>query len=556
MKTLHEGFHTNWPNLISERSLAAHWRVASIKPQKIYVSRKVFFPAPFADFCWRFIAITQGLHTLSIDEMDSPRSEKSDTRFSTPASELDDHRNLPSSLPRVLTLGTLNDNQGGPNPSRRGTIRASFNNDRTGIAPDMFPPLDTNQEPQYLARDFEQAIVDDDTSFALSTHGLTAESPVHRRRSLSSAVGRQGSLRVHNATDRTIRSRASSSSSRSESPPNSVKAFANPRLRERAGTVNSKAPSEHEYGPQRTISGGTHQRRPTFSDGNTNNLGLDSDDLAKQGSAEEDVCFPPSVEEQLRPNEIDYEVLDEFVVEYGRGRSSAAPDRRRRQSMSSQSRLPNIFKDLRPQGARQAIPKIIVPGLESESDKEDQLSGFDEKCDSGLALRPTISARQYSQYEPGRFSFFSSELDSTILAPDLGDLLLPGESFHDLFGRVPEEGVWWLDVLDPNKDEINAICKAFGIHPLTCEDIKTQEAREKVELFPRYYFVCFRSFDQRDKSSEDYMEPVSVYIVVFREGVLSFTFTPNQHAANVRKRIGKLRDYVALHSDWICYALM
>jgi len=59
-----------------------------------------------------------------------------------------------------------------------------------------------------------------------------------------------------------------------------------------------------------------------------------------------------------------------------------------------------------------------------------------------------------------------------------------------------------------------------------------------------------------DKKSEFYMEPINVYAVVFREGILTFTFCPSPHAANVRKRMGKLRDYVALGSDWICYALI
>ncbi|GAM86809.1 hypothetical protein ANO11243_048290 [Dothideomycetidae sp. 11243] len=97
---------------------------------------------------------------------------------------------------------------------------------------------------------------------------------------------------------------------------------------------------------------------------------------------------------------------------------------------------------------------------------------------------------------------------------------------------------------------------AFNIHPLTREDITTQETREKVELFRQYYFLCFRSFYQEDKSSPDFLEPINVYAVVFREGLLTFSFCPNQHAANVRKRIGRLRDYVNLSADWICYALI
>lgn len=52
------------------------------------------------------------------------------------------------------------------------------------------------------------------------------------------------------------------------------------------------------------------------------------------------------------------------------------------------------------------------------------------------------------------------------------------------------------------------------------------------------------------------MDPVNYYMVVFRDGVLTFSFVDNPHASNVRKRIGKLRDYVSLSSDWICYAMM
>lgn len=157
---------------------------------------------------------------------------------------------------------------------------------------------------------------------------------------------------------------------------------------------------------------------------------------------------------------------------------------------------------------------------------------------------------------PNRFSFFSSESQSTVHASELGDLVLPGDTFRDLFQLGPEGGVWWLDVLNPTEAEVGALSRAFSIHPLTAEDIVTQEAREKVELFKQYYFVCFRTFYQVDKTSEDYLEPVNLYMVVFRDGVITFSFTENPHAANVRKRIGKLRDYVSLSSDWICYAMI
>jgi magnesium transporter len=115
--------------------------------------------------------------------------------------------------------------------------------------------------------------------------------------------------------------------------------------------------------------------------------------------------------------------------------------------------------------------------------------------------------------------------------------------------------VWWLDILSPTEAEMKVISKAFGIHPLTAEDIMMQEQREKVELFRNYYFVNYRSFDQ-DNTSENFLEPVNMYVVVFREGVLSFHFSVTPHPANVRRRVRQLRDYLILSSDWISYAII
>ncbi|OIW34452.1 cora-domain-containing protein [Coniochaeta ligniaria NRRL 30616] len=121
--------------------------------------------------------------------------------------------------------------------------------------------------------------------------------------------------------------------------------------------------------------------------------------------------------------------------------------------------------------------------------------------------------------------------------------------------RYGDRPVWWLDVLCPTEQEMKVLSKAFAIHPLTSEDIMMQEAREKVELFRHYYFVNYRTFEQ-DKNKENFLEPVNMYVVVFREGVLSFHFSHTPHPANVRRRIRQLQDYMILSADWISYAII
>ncbi len=480
--------------------------------------------------------------------MDSPRSERSQTRFSTPVSDLDDHRHQLSTRPRGDTIS----NPQGPRSPLEG--RLAFQNVGSGGRPELLQVNDELLNAGSISRDFEHAIIDDDKSG-------NEENIIERRGSFNPATSRRGTVR--RSQNHPNRSRESSISSRSTSPANSVDAFADPRRRERANTVGSRAPSDLDLGLQRTISGGTHRRsrRPTFNNGSIRNLSLKDDRSSVHNPAEDDVCFPTPGESAKTYN-IDFEELDEFVAETLKSKAHHGPGLRKKVSFSSQGNKPQTFNDLR----YAAIPKIITQssnslkaGSESPIDESDTAindkDGADEKAEDSLGADGPIE-RRHSLAAPSRYSFFSSEIESTIHAPDFADLLSPGVKSRDLFDLPDDSGCWWLDILNPTEEELHVFQRAFGIHRLTTEDIITQEAREKVELFKQYYFVCFRSFFQMDVHSEDYMEPVNVYMVVFREGIFTITYTPSPHAANVRKRIGKLRDYMALTADWICYAMI
>lgn len=136
-----------------------------------------------------------------------------------------------------------------------------------------------------------------------------------------------------------------------------------------------------------------------------------------------------------------------------------------------------------------------------------------------------------------------------------GDATPSGGPTKEKSKRYGSRPTFWLDVLSPTDTEMRVISKTFGIHPLTAEDIMMQEAREKVELFRNYYLVNYRTFEQ-DMNSDNFLEPVNMYVVVFREGVISFHFSMTPHPANVRRRIRQLKDYLILSSDWISYAII
>ncbi|KAF8806295.1 cora-domain-containing protein [Phlegmacium glaucopus] len=247
-------------------------------------------------------------------------------------------------------------------------------------------------------------------------------------------------------------------------------------------------------------------------------------------------------------------------------------------------------------------------------------SGPSHNFISGIpgAARPTGGILNTGHDRPYRFSFYSNALSATIHARSLSELPADGQTFEQLFSGRPasqpysppyqetnktssnlsdntesgyfpnnigfngnsnrrvfldktggpggtndtnvlnadqDTNTWWLDVQSPTDEEMKMLSKVFSIHPLTTEDILMEETREKIELFRNYYLVCFRSFDQ-DPYSPTHLEPLNMYIIVFREGILSFHFRPTPHPQNVRRRIKQLKDYISVTSDWISYALI
>lgn len=60
--------------------------------------------------------------------------------------------------------------------------------------------------------------------------------------------------------------------------------------------------------------------------------------------------------------------------------------------------------------------------------------------------------------------------------------------------------------------------------------------------------------DYKRKNKE--LQPLNVYILVFKHGVITFHFKPTPHPVNVRRRARVLREYLTVSADWIAYALI
>ncbi|KAI1287745.1 hypothetical protein F5Y03DRAFT_113815 [Xylaria venustula] len=435
--------------------------------------------------------------------MSDREGSSSDKSYETPVPELDDHRHNTSSAQR----------QDRP---RRGTVDTLYGSRLHVDAEGPYSPTDIR------VRDFEEAIIDEDDNDAPITV------PQGRRPTFTST------------------------NERAISPPNSVKAFAEARRRERAFSISDPRGGNQDDGEalHRTQSSVSRNSQRSGRSRPVTFAADDAASLATNKTAEEDVCFPMQEDHRQDQLYIDFDYLENFV---------ASEDLARRENLEAQ-KAPKVFPTLRTDhkdGHDEPMVTsdgdiIYVPS--SSTDVDEKPSRPLGNTGAELGIGPVDKEHM----DPNRFSFFSSAWESTIHAAEFGDLVLPGEDLRGLFTfpRDEPDGVWWLNVNRPTEEEVRTLCKAFGVHPLTIEDITTQEAREKIEIFPSYYFACFRSFNVvQDEDGPDY-EPFNIYVLVWREGTLSFSFQPNSHASQVRKRIVNLKEYVSLSSDWICYALI
>ncbi|KAI9006136.1 cora-like Mg2+ transporter protein-domain-containing protein [Gaertneriomyces semiglobifer] len=149
---------------------------------------------------------------------------------------------------------------------------------------------------------------------------------------------------------------------------------------------------------------------------------------------------------------------------------------------------------------------------------------------------------------------FFSQQTGALRGPTLESL--PFGSKAEPIPEILHSGPFWIDVTEPTFSEMILFSRLFGIHPLTTEDIQTEETREKCEVFMNYYFICIRTFDQNEYNAT-YMQPINVFIIVFRECILSFHAQRIEHPKNVLQRIEQLRAYgLNITPDWISYALI
>ena len=98
----------------------------------------------------------------------------------------------------------------------------------------------------------------------------------------------------------------------------------------------------------------------------------------------------------------------------------------------------------------------------------------------------------------------------------------------------------------------------FHIHPLTIEDILSEDSREKTERFEKYIYICIKTIDtdQIKIHPNDQTKHNKIFILLFQQNYLiTIHKKPITQFKNVIRRLNPVKNVLQVTSDWFMYAI-
>ena len=87
-----------------------------------------------------------------------------------------------------------------------------------------------------------------------------------------------------------------------------------------------------------------------------------------------------------------------------------------------------------------------------------------------------------------------------------------------------KNGVTWIDVVDPARENFDELAKRFGLHPTSVQDCMEPEHLPKYERHEKYRFVILRALDTSKSRKTDSIQGLTCKIAIFFDHNFLMTF--------------------------------
>src|SRR3989338_6516841 len=117
-----------------------------------------------------------------------------------------------------------------------------------------------------------------------------------------------------------------------------------------------------------------------------------------------------------------------------------------------------------------------------------------------------------------------------------------------------EKDVLWLDILNPEKSELDMIEKAFELHPLTIEDCINTITRPKVDRFEKYLFIVMHGATLTPRAQK--VKTIELNICIGANYIITIHQEPMKGISSTIERIQKNPQVMAKGADVLLHLVV
>lgn len=168
---------------------------------------------------------------------------------------------------------------------------------------------------------------------------------------------------------------------------------------------------------------------------------------------------------------------------------------------------------------------------------------------------------------PGAFRCIVAGLDSAVMSdhgvhtclvlePDGSSHVLATSKLSDIGAlRAKPNTIVWLDIGDPQDDDIGLLQREFDLHPLAVEDLRKRRQRPKVDTYPDQHIVVTYEIRKPPRSTRAFGLG-EIHLIASPDSLLSVHWGSSPSIDDVRERLKKRTDSVGHSVGALLYGVL
>ncbi len=117
-----------------------------------------------------------------------------------------------------------------------------------------------------------------------------------------------------------------------------------------------------------------------------------------------------------------------------------------------------------------------------------------------------------------------------------------------------DDSLIWLDIENPEEDEITRLAEIFGLHPLAVEDIRKAHQRPKIDVYDDFYFLVFYDVDYIEDG--DRIDEHELAVAIGKNYLLTFHQEPIEEIEEVAARFRRNSQEIERGIGVLLYSLL